>query len=534
MRRREFLKYAGTGAAGAGALALVGCGSDDDDEGATPGGSTGNSPGATPGDEAIELADDQVLRVRFYLQLLPMDPATIFGIEQENVIIAIYNGLTRYDTKTELQPDLAESWEQPDELTYIFKIRPNVPWQKGYGILTAEDFTWSYNRVIEGGGTYAPEFGLVQSFTAIDDTTLEVKLKAPDPAFPHQVANYHQGSVLNRRAVEELGDNHWFNPVGTGPFILTDVKPGESFVLRRFDEYFAGPAKISEIQMRTIADPNTAAIALKNNEIDVFQAIRSEAALDTLDGDKNIYTSASSQSTIMLTAFNTQLPHLRDPRIRQAFQHAVDWESNIAATAPRISEVHGNIVPKWMPEYTADVPKYEYDPKKARQLLDAAGVGDITIKSLQQTQPTEVLLLQQANLAEVGIKLEFEIVDRAQFNARRLSGDFETANRGNPAGNINYILFSYLHPDNFPPKGFNGSRYDNPEVTDALTRARSELDEQKRLELYHFVQRKVMEDLPYVVTGASNEWWAARSDVKGLVVNNMPQGNWYDLARVKA
>lgn len=537
MRRRQFLQYTGGGLAAAAVIGTVGCGDDDDGE-ETPAGSTtpggGTTPGASPTTGAIDLADSQVLRTRFYFQLLGMDPATIFGIEQENTIIAIYNGLTKYNTKTELESDLAENWEQPDDQTYVFHLA-NATWQKDYGPVTAEDVAFSYNRIIEGGGSYAGEYGLVQSVTALDEKTVEIKLTSPDAAFPHQVANYHQGSIINAKALQDLGDDHWFNPVGTGPFILSDVRPGESHLLTRFDGYFKGPATISEIQMRTIADANTAAVAMKNNEIDVFQAIRSEAALDTMMGDPNIGFSASSQSTVGMTAFNSTLPYLDNPMVRKAFAHAIDFPNNIAATAPRISEPHFNMIPKWMPEYTADVPTYEYDPQKAKELLSAAGVPEgFAVKSLQQSQPSEVLLLMQANLAEVGITLEFEIVDRAQFNARRVSGDFETSSRGNPAGNINFLLISYLDPKNFPPVGFNGARYDNPEVTEAIYAARSELDEAARLEKYHQIQRQVAEDYPYLVTGASNEWWAFRSNVKNLVVNNLPQGNWYDLAIAKS
>ena len=213
MKRRQFLQYSGGGLAAAAILGTVGCGGDDDDDaaspttgaGSTPG--TGTTPGSTPDTGDFELADQQVLRTRFYFELLPLDPATIFGIEQENTAIAVYSGLTKYNSNTELEADLARDWEQPDDTTYVINLRENAAWQKDYGVVTAEDVVFSYNRIREGSGTYAREFGLIDSITALDDTTVEIKLSQPDGNFLHQVVNYHQGSVLNARAVTELGDD---------------------------------------------------------------------------------------------------------------------------------------------------------------------------------------------------------------------------------------------------------------------------------------------------------------------------------------
>lgn len=523
---------------GAGALALVGCGGDDDDAPAA-GGSTSapgeptSAPTIAPTVAASDLAPSQVLRARFYFDLLPLDPATIFGIEQENVAIAVYNGLTRYDPKNDLQADLASAWEQPDPTTWTFKLNPGIKWQEDYGDFVAEDVVASYNRIIEGKGTYAKEFGLIDSITAPDPTTVQFKLKKPDANFGHQVSNYHQGSVINVKAVDKLGADYGLNPVGTGPFVLSNVRPGQGFDLLRYDDYFAGPATLEKIEMRTIADHNTAAIAIKNSELDVVMALRSEPSIDQAM-DENIAFSIGDQWGANLWIFNTTIQALGDVRVRQALAYAVDLEASIAATAPRLQSPANNIVPTWIPEYSGDVPKYTPDPKKAKELLSAAGVENgVTVKYMSLGNPSEFLTIVQASLAAVGINLEFEIVDRAQFNQRRVSGDHEITGRGYPSANVDSILFNYLHPDNFPPNGFNGSRYNNPDVIAKMEAARSELDTAKRKTLYAEIQKQVMTDLPYLATNYSNEYWAYRKNIRGLGVNRMPQGNWYDLQIAK-
>lgn len=510
----------------------IACGDDDDSPASTPTpGATGTGTAATPTEDTstIELAANQTLRARFYFDLLPLDPATIFGIEQENIAVAVYNGLTAYNGKTELVPDLAKSWEQPDGTTWVFSLQDGVKWQKGFGDMTAQDVVDSYNRIIQGGGTYAREFGLVDSFTAIDPKTVQVKLKKPDGNFGHQVSNYHQGSVVNVKAIEQGGDRWGFEPVGTGPFILSNVRPGQGFDLLRFDEYFAGKPTLEKIDMRTISDHNTAAIALKNNELDLVMAIRAERALDQVANDPNIEFKIGDRWGVGLWMFNTTIPALADPRVRQAMAHAIDFEAAIKATAPRLNSVVDNIVPSWMPEYSADVPKYPYDLQKAKELLSAAGVSRVNVKQMALGQPNDFFIMLQAALSQANINLEFDIVDRAQFNQRRVSGDFEITVRGFPTANVDQILFGYLHPDNIVPKGFNSSRYNNPELTAKLEAARSELDMTKRLALYAEVQKIAMTDLPYLPYAYSNEYWAHRKTVKNVEVNRMPQGNWFPM-----
>jgi peptide/nickel transport system substrate-binding protein len=533
MKRRQFLTLAGGGMAATSLAALgIACG-DDDTPPPTTGtpDATGTGTAATPtaGSPTLELAASQTLRARFYFDLLPLDPATIFGIEQENVAVAVYNGLTAYNGKTELIPDLAKSWEQPDGTTWVFSLRDGVKWQKGFGDLTAQDVVDSYNRILQGGGTYAREFALVDSFTAIDPRTLQVKLKKPDGNFGHQVSNYHQGSVVNVRAIEKGGDRWGLEPVGTGPFILSNVRPGQGFELLRFDDYFAGKPTLEKIDMRTISDHNTAAIAIKNNELDLVMAIRSERALDQVANDPNIEFKIGDRWGVGLWMFNTTIPALADPRVRRAMAHAIDFEAAINATAPRLNSVAYNIVPEWMPECSADVPKYPFNLQEAKALLSAAGVSRVNVKAMQLGQPSEFFVLLQASLAQAGINLEFDIVDRAQFNQRRVSGDFEITVRGFPTANVDQILFGYLHPDNIVPKGFNSSRYNNPELTAKLEAARSELDLPKRLALYAEVQKIAMTDLPYLPYAYSNEYWAHRKTVKDVEVNRMPQGIWYPM-----
>jgi peptide/nickel transport system substrate-binding protein len=95
-------------------------------------------------------AQEKTLRVRFYDDPAGFDPATVFRVENENIAFNIFSGLTTYDSKTgKILPDLAESWETKDNITWIFKLRRGVQWQKGFGEFTSADVVYSYNRILD-------------------------------------------------------------------------------------------------------------------------------------------------------------------------------------------------------------------------------------------------------------------------------------------------------------------------------------------------------------------------------------------------
>ena len=141
--------------------------------------------------------------------------------------------------------------------------------------------------------------------------------------------------------------------------------------------------------------------------------------------------------------------------------------------------------------------------------------------------------MRQAYLAEVGITLEFELVDTPVNNERRNSGDFEIAGRLLPAINPDMILFSYLAPENIAPAGLNGARYDNPELYQTLIKARAESDPDQRRQLYADVQRIALTELPYLPTYSSHNVWPAATNVRGVVINPLAQVDLHDVFLVQ-
>lgn len=474
----------------------------------------------------------KLLKVRFYDDPAGFDPANIFRIENENIAFNIFSGLTTYKSDTgEIVPDLAESWESPDNQTWTFKLRKGVQWQKGYGEFTSADVLYSYNRILDPAtaSPYAADFGNVKGIEAPDAYTVVIKLKSPDGNFLHQVANYHQGQIVKKDVVEKFGDQIKWNPVGTGPFEVEKIDPRSEIVLVRHEGYYQGPAPIQKIIFSIIKDEATATIALQNGEIDVVMRSNREENLDTLE-KAGFKMNRVDNYAVSLKVFNLENEILANLKVRQAWAHAVDFEAIAAGVSPRLQKAAKSMLLDWMEGYSENTKQYGYDPEKAKQLLAEAGYPNgfkIIQDGTSASGVTEQMQLEQEYLKAVGIDVEFQLVDTPTYNKKRNNGDFDVSGRLLPAVNPDMILFSYLHPDNIAPKGLNGARYNNPELKEKLEAARAEIDQPKRLKLYEEVQQFVMDDLPYLPTYASNVYWPSKQNVEGIVINKLAQVNFY-------
>lgn len=488
--------------------------------------------GALPAVEAS--AEEKVLRVRFYDDPAGFDPTNIFRIENENIAFNIFSGLTTYDSQTgEIIPDLAESWETEDNITWTFNLRQGVQWQKGYGEFTSADVIFTYERNTDPAtaSPYASRLANIVSVEAPDDYTVVFTLDGPDGNFLHTMANYHQGMIVNRAAIEAAGNQVRWQPVGTGPFYLESIDPTSRIVLRRHEDYFRGPAPISEIIFDIIKDEATATIALRNGEIDLKMRSNREENLQTLQRE-GFKMNTVQDYAVALRVFNMEHPALSDVRVRQAFFHAIDYEAITQAVAPSLNNPAHSMLMPWMDVYSPDVPRYEYDPDKARALLAEAGFANgLTIRNLG-TSAQGVTELQQFEidfLSQVGITMEMELVDTPTFNQRRNAGEFDVATRLLPAVNPDMILFAYLHPDNIVPNGLNGARYNNPKLAELLEAARGEVDPERRLEMYAEVQRIAMTDLPYKPQYTNNVFWPGKQNVTGVNINYLAQVNFFEV-----
>lgn len=446
------------------------------------------------------LAQDQI-RIGLPGEGDTLDPAHMSYVNSFSIATNIYSGLVRYAPGTiELVPDLATDWTVSDDgLTWTFNIRDNVVWQKGYGLLTAQDVVDSFNRILDPatGSRFQSDLSTVTDIQAPDDTTVIFTLEQPSAAFLHALAAFRQGLIVNVRAVEEYGDEYGRNPVGTGAYELDAWIPGVEVRLRANPDYYEGVAPISAATFVVIPDESVRMLALQNGEIDIAMNLQNPEIYRRLQALPGIETGEVTTSASHGININTRMAPFDDVRVRRALMHALDLEIIAEVIWGGLAQAaYSDLAPAYL-GHTEDVPRYEYDPELARELLAEAGYPDGISTTLYwlNTHSTDLLGTVRAMWRDAGIETEVRTVDSGTWVASIASGEapliLKLATRADP-----HVWYSsFFHSDAFPP-GPNGMYYDG--IDDLIEAGNLETDPDRRAEIYAEASHQVMTDLPYL------------------------------------
>jgi peptide/nickel transport system substrate-binding protein len=424
-----------------------------------------------------------------------------FAITTQDVLFTrnIYNALVKYKLNSiELEPDLATSWMvSRDGLEYTFKLRRDVEWQKGYGKFTAADVKASFERLLDPAtkSPFAGSMRMLKEVQIVDDYTVKMVLKEPYAGFLQLLSPYRAGPIINARAAKEKGANFAWDPIGTGPYVFESRIPNREAVMLANDKFYGGAPPIKKVVFKTIPDTNAQVLGLENGEYDlVYSQIRDRAVVDRLKrrGFKEALVSRNYPQVLMMNITAKPFDNLK---VRQAIAHAIDRKQLIELAFNGVGEPWYSPVPKGYPYVTENVPRYDYDIAKAKQLLAEAGYPnglEFAMVNYDENKLGGEVIAEQ--LKQIGIKLNLEVLDQPTWLGRMFR------NQG-----INFAIHCCVRQpdpdiwltDAFTPIGgaLTVTKY-NLEAD--LIPARRELDPKKREQMYHEIQRKIMRDVPMV------------------------------------
>jgi peptide/nickel transport system substrate-binding protein len=234
--------------------------------------------------------------------------------------------------------------------------------------------------------------------------------------------------------------------------------------------------------------------------------------------------------------FNLRDPILKDERVRQAMAYAIDRRPFIEYLWRNFARPAASVLPPESWAYNGDVPRYDHDPERARQLLDAAGYPavngvrfHITMKSSTDETTRLLTAVLQQQLREVGIALDIRTFEFATFYSDVTRGAFQVYSMRWIGGNEDPDIFEYVFDSSkFPPQGANRGHYSNPAVDALIAAARRETDQSKRKQFYDQIQLILAEQMPYI-----NLWYFDNVIVAAKRVHNLtlnPSGS-YDFLR---
>ena len=351
---------------------------------------------------------------------------------------------------------LAESWENPDPLTYIFKIRDDVFWHDKAPVngrqLTAHDVKFNYERVtglsgeksVESAGELYDDLSIA-SITAPDDFTLVVKLNEPSLQAERALLLDFGAWIVPPEVIEQFGDmQDWRNVAGTGPYELTDVIEGSSWTYTKQDNYWRNDPKFpanrlpyaDTVEFLIVNDPVAITSLMRSGQADWMGfALNShltsvDAAVSLQNSNPNLVLQPFAYRSETSFQFNNQKEPWSDIRVRQALSLAIDQEAiaenymqgwgDASPQGATGAKVLGYAVPfdEW-PEETKQY--YRYDPEEAERLLDEAGYprgadGTRFSTIYQHYEFFDLGYYQIAMdyLRQIGIEVEIQEITRAE------------------------------------------------------------------------------------------------------------------------
>ena len=460
-----------------------------------------------------------------------LDPRVGVDAQSQRIDELLFDSLVTRDAQFNLQPSLAERWEIPDPLTYIFHLRHGVRFQDGRP-LTSRDVKWTFDSLINGKirSAKAGTFTLVSRIDAPDDQTVIFHLKEPYASLLWNLSGaagivpYGSGEDFNR------------HPVGSGPFRFVSAQQDKNVIVERNAGYWGAPAKLDRVEFKVIPDATTRALELRKQSADL--AINSLVAdtVVTLQRDPDLTVMQSPGSNYAYIALNLRDPILKDVRVRRAIAYAINIEPIIHYLLRDEARPAYSILPPQHWAYDGEVARYSHDPERARKLLDEAGYPEkngvrfhITMKTSTEESTRLLAAVFQQQLREVGIALEIRSFESATFLADVSKGAYQIHSLRWIGGNQDPDMFENVFAtSSFAPKRANRTFYSNPRVDALIREGRSTLDPQKRKAVYAEIQQTLAEDVPYI-----NLWYLDNVLVHTNRVRNIelgPAGN-YDFLR---
>lgn len=503
-------------------LVLAGC-SNSSDPGSSPQGG-GNASGQNTGKDTLVIANTSGEPGNLH----PYNMVSVGAVLAQYMI---FDPLVRVDTSGNIQPALAESYEVTAE-DITFYLREGVTFQNG-DLLTVEDVIFSIQEmVLNSTGGKATDFAAcdVENITTPDEHTVVVPMKEDNAS---QIGYFENILIVNKKAYQEMGEKYQYEPIGTGPFILSNWVVGDTMTFQRYDNYWAGAPKLNTVIIRTISEVSQAMIEVETGGADIMINPDGSDVTRVLNGEIPGVQAITESSLVLRNNninFNHNSPYMSNKKVREAIAHCVDRESWTSIISPGVGvPAYCNIasgVWGWDENMAENYP-YKYDLEKAKECLAEAGYPDgfhCIIYTDSRPYHQALVELLQASLSQVGIDLEIQTMELSKQKELMSTGEgfdlFLLDNVGN-GGDPLSCLWRDSHP---MYSGEGGSNYlfytlekeGAQDYADALNAIRGCYDDQERLRLCLDMQQVFTDNLIWLPINSIQSYMLATDSLKDV------------------
>lgn len=450
--------------------------------------------------------------------------------------------LSRADVPASLRPGLAESWEvdPSDPTRWIFTLRQGVKFHDGSDF-DADAVIFNLERYFDADAPHYDTTGaaltrarnpLLDEWEKVDNKTVALTTRYPASYFDFVISYLLISSPAQYEAVGRDWAAFGADPSGTGPFRITDVQSRVSVELARNADYWDSNRipEVSRVTLYPMPEATTRLAALRSGQVDWIE----------VPPPDNIPGLEAAGFQIVTNAYPHVWPYqfnmkegspFADVRVRQAANYAIDRDGMVSMLNGTAAPAVG-LFPPDHPYFGNPTQSYGYDPEKARNLLAEAGYGPdnpvqakvmISTSGSGQMQPLPMNELVQQNLAEVGIELEFEVVEWGTLLVALRNEPGSAPTMGADALNVSLftsdisVLYRLFHSKNASPVAYNWGHWKNDKYDALLDDAEVEFDQSQIDAAATKAHELIVDNAPWLFVVHDLNPRAMAPNVKGFV-----------------
>jgi peptide/nickel transport system substrate-binding protein len=501
----------------------------------------------------------KVFNINLDQNVTSLDPAFARNQNAIWMINQIFNGLVQVDTALNTIPCIAKTWQMSgDGLTYTFNLRDDVYFQddplfkdgKGRKVV-AEDFAYSFYRLIDpkvassGGWIFSDKIKDANSFKALNDSTFQITLLKPFPAFM-ELLTAQYCSVVPKEVVEHYGKDFRNHPVGTGPFKFKYWKEDEILVLLKNENYWEKDGEtrlpyLDAVKVTFISDKQSAFMNFIKKDLDFFNSVDGSYRDDIMTKSGKMTSKyrgkfqlikgsylCTEYVGILVDTTNALVKNspLRFKKVRQAINYAIDKPKLIKYLRNSVgTPATAGFIPRGMPGFDSTrVKGYDYQPALAAKLLAEAGYpngkGMPEVMLSTSTTYKDLIEFIQAELNTLGIKVKVDVTPNASLRdlmAKNEVNFFRGSWIADYPDGENFL--SVFYAKNKVPFGPNYTGYFNKEFDKLFEQSYFENDAKKRYELYYKMDNMVMEHASIVPILYDQSVTMLQNNISGYPIN---------------
>ena len=487
------------------------------------------------------------LRFALRASQVALDPATMSSLSRIDVMSNIFEGLVQFGERAEIRPAVAERWDiSPDGRVYTFYLRESARFHNGRRV-RSDDVKYSFERQMrqnEDAAAWAfrplvgaPQFmsgeaDTVAGIQALSEQVLRLELVRPVAFFLSTLCTEYS-YIVPREEVDRASMDFESRPVGSGPFRVVEPVLGKEVQLERFGNYWN--PKLPYVDKMTVffgLSADEIFEAFLRGDLDYVSDLPLTNLSDLKERAADVQVLEAVQLQTRMLVFDCEQPPLSDRRVRQAICLAIDRRRFLREVYGEMAELSIGPIPPGVLGYDAGERGYDYDPERARALLQDAGydAGFETEVWWPQSVSSAVECLKE-DLAAVGIQAEFRYVEAEEMERGLRLRTVPIAGRDWYADypdpdNFTYVLFNSCNRDLFI------STYSNEDVDRLTGEARSVMNREQRAGIYREVTKLLLEDAPCAFLAHRRSFVAHRSDLEGVTLHLLspsvtPKDLWF-------